>query len=196
MKLKLLLITVLLFSINSIAQDLNYKWSVEANYTVVPEEGFGGDYNIIEVGLKYRFVDLGFLQLGFGVNGGFANKNFDEASIDGRNNRYYIQPRLFSEFKIPGIERLRTGIGLGYSILNEDTSVISIGEDVSGNTTNGGFNFNLGVTYDITDRFFVQVQYDFINLNVRDEFIFQGEVIKPDFQEKLNNIKIGVGFRF
>lgn len=196
MKYKLLLIPVLLLSINSIAQNLNYKWSVEVNYAVVPEDGFGGDDNIIEIGMKYRFTDLSFLQLGFGVNGGFSNKNHEGASIDGRTNRYYIQPRLFSEFKIPGIERLRPTIGLGYSILNEDTSVISNGEDVSGNTTNGGFNFNLGVAYDITNRFFVQAQYDFINLNVRDEFIFQGEVIKPDYQEKLNNIKIGVGFRF
>ena len=196
MKYKLLLFPVLFFSINSMAQDLNYKWSVEANYAIVPDEGFGGDDNIIEIGLKYRFLDYDFVQIGLGINSGFSQKKFDELNIDGKVKRYYIQPRLFSEFKIPGLSKFHPSLGIGYSIINEDSAVISIGEDVSGNTVNGGFNFNLGVTYDITNRFFIQAQYDFINLNVRDEFIFQGEVIKPDFQEKLNNIKIGVGFRF
>ena len=196
MKYKLLLFPVLFFSINSMAQDLNYKWSVEANYAIVPDEGFGGDDNIIEIGLKYRFLDYDFVQIGLGINSGFSQKKFDELNIDGKVKRYYIQPRLFSEFKIPGLSKFHPSLGIGYSIINEDSAVISIGEDVSGNTLNGGFNFNLGVTYDITNRFFIQAQYDFINLNVRDEFIFQGEVIKPDFQEKLNNIKIGVGFRF
>ena len=196
MKIKLLLLPVLFFSINSIAQDLNYKWNVEANYSIIPEEGFGGDYNIIEFGIKYRFMDLEFLQLGFGINSGYSQKVFNELNIDGKVKRYYFQPRCFSEFKIPGLDRLRPTIGLGYSIMNEDSSVISIGEDVSGNTTNGGFNFNLGLTYDISDRFFIQAQYDFINLNVRDEFTFQGEVIKPNYNEKLNNLKVGVGFRF
>ena len=196
MKLKLLLLPVLFFSINSIAQDLIYKWNVEANYSIIPEEGFGGDHNIIELGIKYRFMDLEFLQLGLGINSGYSQNVFDELNIDGKVKRYYFQPRLFSEFNIPGLERLRPTIGLGYSIMNEDSSVISIGEDVSGNTTNGGFNFNLGLTYDISDRFFIQAQYDFINLNVRDEFTFQGEVIKPNYNEKLNNLKVGVGFRF
>lgn len=48
------------------------------------------------------------------------------------------------------------------------------------NTTNSGFNFNFGLSNDITKRFFIQDQYDFINLRVSDAFMFQGERVEPD----------------
>ena len=196
MKLKLLLVFLFLISMEAFAQD--QKWSVEANYGIVPNDGLGGDDNIIDIGLKYRFADLKFMQLGVGINAGFAKENFNDYDInlDGKTKDYYFQPRVFADFIIPGIEKLRPSIGLGYSIINSDTDVISIGEPINTNTTNGGFNFNLGLSYDITKRFFIQAQYDFINLKFKDEFNFQGEVIKPDITEKFNNIKLGVGFRF
>jgi outer membrane protein W len=192
----LLLGIVFLLSISAFAQQ-DKKWNVEANYTIIPNDGFGGDDDIIEIGLKYRFADLNFVQFGFGINAGFSNDNFnDTESVEGKFRGLYFQPRAFAEFSIPGIQKLRPSIGLGYSIVDEDLDVISIGEEIKINTTNGGFNFNIGVSYDITKRFFIQAQYDFISLKVRDEFLFQGEMIRSDFTAKLNNFKIGIGFRF
>lgn len=195
MKLKLLLVFLFLISIQAFAQD--QKWSVEVNYGIVPNEGLGSDDNILDFGLKYRFADIKFVQLGVGANVGFAKDNFkDISNVTGEETNFYLQPRVFADFIIPGIEKLKPSIGLGYSIINSDTDVISIGEPILTNTTNGGFNFNLGLSYDITKRFFIQAQYDFINLKFKDEFNFQGEVIKPNLTEKVSNIKLGVGFRF
>jgi len=196
MKFKLLFLFLFLVSIQAFAQDK--KWSVETNYSITTNEGVGADDNILELGLKYRFADFNFLQLGVGINSGFAHKEFDGSDIDvtGDVRDFYFQSRVFVDFIIPGLEKLRPSIGLGYSVINTDTDVISIGEPINQNTTNGGFNLNLGLSYDITKRFFVQAQYDFINFRIKDEFIFQGELINRDFTEKANNIKIGIGYRF
>lgn len=194
MKLKLLFVFLFLISFQTFAQE--QKWSVEANYAIIPDEGIGGNDDIFELGLKYRLADFGFANLGLSLNGGFSRETFENPNIDGDIKSYYFQPRLFSEFTIPGLNSLHPTLGIGYSFVNADSSIISLGEDISTNTTNGGFNMNVGLIYDITNRFFIQAQYDFISLNIRDEFLFQGEVIKPDFTEKLNNIKLGIGFRF
>lgn len=195
MNVKLLFGLLFLVSLTTFAQDK--KWSVEVNYGVIPDDGFGGDDNILDFGLKYRFADFNFMQLGFGVNAGYSKYDFVGFNGDGTlTESYYVQPRLFTEFIIPGSEKLRPSIGLGYSIVNEDFDGRIGNDNLIGNTTNGGFNFNLGLSYDITNSIFVQAQYDFINLNLRDEFSFQGVTVKPNINEKLNNVKLGVGFRF
>ena len=196
MRLYYFLFPALILSINSIAQKVNYKWNIETNYSIIPEEGFGGKSNIIELGLKYRFINSELLNLGVSFNTGYSQKNLDEFNIEGKIKSYYFQPRLISELYIPSLVRLRPTIGLGYSIVNENSSSISMGKEESINTTNGGFNLNLGLIYNISNRFFVQTQYDFINLNVRDEYTIQGELVNPNFNEKLNNLKVGIGLRF
>jgi opacity protein-like surface antigen len=192
---KLLLGFLFFISVYTFAQQ-DKKWSVEANYSIIPADGLGGADDIFELGIKYRFTDFNFFNLGLSLNGGFSNEKFDIPNVEGKLNTYYLQPRIFSEISIPGINRLRPNISLGYSLVNEDSSVISMGDDFSGNSTNGGFNINLGLMYDISDQFFIQAQYDFINLNIKDEIDFEGETIQRDFTEKLNNIKLGIGFRF
>lgn len=195
MKQKLLIAFLFLISIQAFAQD--QKWSVEANYQVIPIEGLEGEDNIIDLGLKYRFADFKFVQLGLGANVGFSKNKFNDIpSMNGEATSYYFQPRIFTDFRIPGIEKLRPSVGLGYSIINSNVDVMTVGGDIKANTSNGGFNFNLGLSYDITKRFFIQAQYDFINLNVNNEYSFQGELVKPDYNRKQTNLKVGVGFRF
>lgn len=197
MRLKfLLLFSFAICSMSSFyAQDKN--WSVEVNYGVVPQDGFGGEDNILDLGLKYRFLNFKFLELGVGVNGGFSRLDLVNTSGGGGlTESFYIQPRLFSEFSIPGSERLRPSIGLGYSIVKQEFEQRFGESQTIGDTTNGGFNFNLGLSYDITKRFFVQAQYDFINLKLNDEIQFEGENVRQNGNTKLNNIKLGLGFRF
>jgi opacity protein-like surface antigen len=195
MDVKLLFGLLFLVCVTAVAQDK--KWSVDANYAVIPDDGFGGDNNVIDFGLKYRFADFDFLQLGFGVNGGFS-KN-DVLGFNGNGSltkSFYVQPRVFSEFIIRGSEKLRPSIGLGYSIVNDDVEGRLDNENIMWITTNGGFNLNLGLSYDITTSLFVQVQYDLINVNYRDEITFQGVTTKQNFNDNLNNVRLGVGFRF
>lgn len=69
MKQQLLIAFLMLLSIQAFAQDK--KWSVEANYTIIHEDRPLDGTNVIELGLKYRFVNFIFANLGVSFNGGF-----------------------------------------------------------------------------------------------------------------------------
>lgn len=184
-----------LVSVTAFAQDK--KWSVEANYRVIPNDGLGADDNVLDFGLKDRFADFRFMQLGLGVNGSFSKVDIVGRNGDGTLTKSLsLQPRFLSEFIIPGSEKLRPSIGLGYSIVNDDFEGRLANDNIIGNITNGGFNFNLGLSYDITKSIFVQAQYDFINMNYRDEFTFRNATVKPNYNDKLNNVRLGLGFCF
>jgi len=134
----------------------------------------------LEFGIKYRFADFEFFNLGIGLNGGYFIGNNSVSIADEQSNTSVFQPRIFSEFNLPFSKKLKPHLGLGYSYVN-----VTSPSDIS----RGGFNFNFGISYDISDRWFIQLQYDFINLTGQD-------LGNSSFEERLNNIKLGVGFRF
>lgn len=196
MKARLLILFSIFVITCSFSQEK--KWNVEVNYTVIPEEGFGGDRNFLDTGIKYRFVKLGIFDVGFGVNGGFWTANIDNTGFENRRDKQYlIQPRFFTELQIPGLNKLRPSLGLGYSFVNTVSDfTFSNGNKGSNSSWDQGINLNLGLSYDITNRFFVQAQYDFIDLTV-DNDIPEGVILlSSDTNFDINNLRIGLGFRF
>lgn len=196
MKSRLFFILSILALTSSFAQEK--RWNVETNYTIVPGDGVFGEDNFIDVGVKYRFVKLGIFNLGFGVNGGFSRFNVENTGFESRTDKtYLIQPRLFTDVQIPGLNKLRPSLGLGYSFVNVVSDLtFSNGNEGSNSSWNQGFNFNLGLSYDISRRFFIQAQYDFIDLtpneDVPDNIVF----LNPPVNGDINNIRLGLGFRF
>lgn len=197
MKSRLLLFLSILVTVQCVTSQ-EKKWNVEANYAIVASDGFSGDYDFIDVGIKYRFVRLGIVRLGFGINGGYTRNTAENTGFESRiDDTYLIQPRFFSELSIPGLESLRTSVGLGYSLVNDVTNFTTT-NDIEGSNSgwNQGFNFNLGLSYNFSRRFFIQAQYDFIDLtpeNSDDDGVF---VFSSEGTGNLNNIRIGLGFRF
>ena len=59
----------------------------------------------------------------------------------------------------------------------------------SSSQTESGINLNLGVVYDITDRLFAQVQYDFVKIGV------DNEVPDIKYNTNISILKIGLGYR-
>jgi len=174
MKARLLSLLVLFAFASTFAQEK--KWNVETNYAVVPAAGFGGNDNVFELGLKYRLLQNETLNLGLSVNGGFFQE--DSPLLPGNNGsetNYIIQPRVFSEFNLPFSKRLTPSLGIGYSYLSGFE-----------NRTEpfGGFNLNVGLSYDITGSWFIQFQYDRVSLSAIDN------------SEAFNNFRLGIGFRF
>ena len=167
---KLLLGFLFFISVYTFAQQ-DKKWSIEANYSLVPSNGFFGKDNLIDLGLKYRFIENNLLNAGISLNSAYfiGNDNFTIPVND--NNFFIFQPRVFSEFNLPFSEKLKPTLGLGYSFFSGTSEPIN------------GFNVNIGLIYEISDKWFIQSHYDWIDL-------------KSNPSEGYNNIRIGTGFRF
>jgi|TARA_B110000091_G_C13527043_1_gene354780 opacity protein-like surface antigen len=191
MKQNLLVGLLLIFTLNAFSQDS--KFSLEVNYPIAIDQNFLGEdsYGIIDLGLKYRFVELNPVKLGISLNGGVLvdNSNQNNSPQDFLVTTYIIQPKIFAELNIESIENFRPFIGLGYTFMNFQLSGSNNGMDVSGESDKlNGFGLNFGITYDISRKIFIQAQYDFTKLNVDDV---------PDikFNTNVNLLKIGIGFR-
>lgn len=195
MKQKLLLAFLLIVTIKTFSQDS--KFSLEANFPIPIGDNFlGENYSgIVDVGAKYRFLQNDLLNLGASINFGYV-QNTKSGATD--LNQLFdvkilpIQPRIFAEFNIPNLESLHPQVGLGYSILiynakADGINTSNLPADIDDNES--GFNFNLGLAYDLSDQFFLQVQYDFIKIGV------ENGVPDISYNTNINIVKLGVGFR-
>ena len=194
MKQKWLVTLLLIFTIKSFSQDS--KFSIEAHYPIPLGDNFIGESykGIIDVGARYRFSHLTFVNIGASLNGGVlrndTNINDGFVDLDVRVISYMIQPRIFAELDLASITTLHPFIGLGYTFMIFDASGAHNGVDVSAlDETRSGINVNLGVAYDINEKLSIQVQYDFVRLGVN------GEVLDSAFNKNVTLLKIGLGYR-
>jgi len=183
MKQTFLLTLLLIFSIKSFSQDS--KFSLELNYPIPTDNNFVGEsYNgIIDIGADYRIAKLNPVNIGISLNSGvLVNNEFHDFKVIS----YVIQPRIFGELDLESIDRFHPTIGLGYTIMVFNASGTNL-PDAS--DTESGFNFNFGLAYDMTEKLFVQAQYDFVKLGVDNDI--------PDikFNTNVNILKIGLGYR-
>ncbi|CAM4158092.1 outer membrane beta-barrel protein [Zobellia roscoffensis] len=195
-KFYFLTVSVFFFSVSVFAQD--QKWSVEASYPISVGDEIGNDApGIIDVGVRYRFLDFNIVKIGAGINAGVFKKNisdeFEPVFTDFDETNWLIQPKVFAEFTIPGIQKLHPSVGLGYTYIESKFEGESYAFGSFENTVSyGGLNLNLGVSYDITNRLFVQAQYDFVRY--RDERNSEGQEYTAEYN--LGYLKFGAGFRF
>lgn len=193
MKQKLLLILLLILTIKSFSQDS--KFSIELNYPIPIDNNFVGEnYNgIIDFGAAYRFANLNPLKMGASLNGGILvnNSNQNNGFRNFKVTSYVIQPRIFGELNLKSLEKFHPTVGLGYTVMVFNASGTNNGIDVSdGDITDDGFNFNSGLKYDINEKVFAQVQYDFVKLGV------DNDIPDTKFNRNINILKIGLGYRF
>jgi opacity protein-like surface antigen len=191
MNQKLLLIVLFIFTIKSFSQDS--KFSIEANYPFAIDNNFLGEdsYGLVDLGLKYRFAEFNPIQIGVSINGGVLidNSNQNNSPKDFLVTTYSIQPKIFTELNLESMEKLHPFLGLGYTFMNFQLSGSNNGMDVSGESDSlSGFGLNIGAAYDISNKVFVQVLYDFTKLNVDDV---------PDikYNTNVNLLKIGIGLK-
>ena len=206
--MKKTLLTFVLALVTFILHAQDQKWSVEANYplNVTNGSGFGEKDGILDLGIKYRFVALGLVKVGAGVNTSFLinNSNFIYGSqenpsveFDYKSNSLLIQPKIFAELSLPGFPKLKPQVGLGYSLIIDD-AYFKDGDNVifDESDTDGGLNLNLGLSYDISKRLFIQIQYDYFNIYRKGETNIDDVTVPYDFKENTGLLKAGVGFRF
>lgn len=192
MKQKLVLVLLLIFTIKSFSQDS--KFSIEANDPIAVGDNFLGKIydGIIDIGAKYRFSDFKIVTLGASINGGFLKNSKTNTTNAFDVNVYPIQPRVFAEFNILKLSKFHPQIGLGYSFLifRAKPNLVSpsyLATDLD--ITKKGMNLNLGLSYDITDQFFLQAQYDFIKVKA------DHGIADTKYNTNISLLKFGLGFR-
>jgi opacity protein-like surface antigen len=192
MKQKLLLTLFLIFTIKTFSQD--YKFSLEANFPIPVGDNFLGENygGIIDIGAKYRFTELKIVNIGASINGGFLKNSKADNNNMFDVNVYPIQPRIFAELNIESLSKLHPQIGLGYSFLIFKAKSNGINPDFLESNidrTEDGINLNFGLSYDITNKLFLQAQYDFVKIGV------DNDVPDIKYNTNINILKLGLGFR-
>lgn len=168
------------------------KWTVEASYPIPIDDNFMGEnYNgILDIGAKYRFLHLNILNVGASLNGGalIYNSTNNVGIEDYKVVAYPIQSKVFAELDLASMPKFHPFVGLGYTLIVFDAE--ATGDTVSGEaTTQDGMNTNFGIAYNITDKLFAQVQYDFVRLGLN------GEIVDSKYNRNVNILKVGLGFR-
>ena len=188
---RILVLTVILFlSLKSIAQDSNF--SMELNYPMTLDSYFiGENYNgIIDLGLDYVFESSNTVNFGLSFNASIlqnnANKNLGNSF---KVTSYVLQPRVVAVGNSALLGGFSPSAGLGYSFFVFDITGSSNGFTDAAGDTQSGLNLNLGLAYDLSERFFAQMQYDFMRTSVADG------VPNIKYNTNVNLLKIGIGYR-
>ncbi|MVO08375.1 outer membrane beta-barrel protein [Flavobacterium sp. TP390] len=170
------------------------KLSIELNYPIPVDNNFiGKNYNgIVDIGAKYKIIDKNILDFGVAFNTGLLvfNNSKDSFTQNFKVYAYPIQPKIYCEFNIKNVEKLHPYTSLGYSFIVFKATGTNNGYDISNfNDTQSGLNLNLGLSYDITNRFFVNGQFDFIKLQK------ENGIPNSTYNTSVNLIKFGIGLR-
>lgn len=189
---RFLMVCVFLASINSYGQESN--WSIEANFPYTfgdnfVDEGYNG---ILDAGLKYRIQEFTAFDVGASLNAGLFTRDdsrFSNSNQEINGTAILIQPRVFARFKLRSMPQLHPMIALGYSIFAFNINQENFnGANFQQNASDSGINLNLGVAYDVSEKLFFQLQYDYIRLNT-------SNTRDTPYNRNVNILKLGVGYR-
>jgi hypothetical protein len=195
MKKIILILISLTFVQTSLAQlkrfslDFSYPYSLDKN--ILKEDYVG----LVDVGLKYRIIKAPIINLGVAFNGSLfkANevKTFNLENVD--LNAYFVQPKLFFEFNLKQLTKLRPYLAIGYSYnvtenLSLQTSTMNTSQtNVTFTIKEQGIILNTGISLDLSSWFYLHAQYDFLRLK---------NINNPELETQNTNIvKAGIGFR-
>lgn len=187
MKCNLFIVLIFLFSIKLFSQDS--KFSIELNYPIPVDKNFIGENykGVIDLGISYKVFKFNSVNLGVSTNVGILKYDSNRGyKITSR----YFQPRIFTSLMLKNLEKLQPSIALGYTIMKFDAAGNNDGFiDSYENDSLNGFNVNLGLAYDVLNRVFVKIQYDFVKLKSEN-------VPDVKFNTHVNLFKVGLGYRF
>ncbi|WP_291083085.1 outer membrane beta-barrel protein [Flavobacterium sp. BFFFF1] len=188
----------LLLVFYSLANAQHSKFSVEASYPLTTGQNFiGQDYNgVLDLGVKYKITTMPLVNLGASVNASLLKYRIEggyspalDAYVGFKTSLYLIQPRVYAEINLKRITKLHPSIGLGYSFFlfktNFDSGYFS---DESNNEW--GINLNLGLSYDLLSRMYIQAGYDFIKLTQ-----LKDGTPSTSYHTNAGIIKLGLGIR-
>lgn len=180
----LMFLTPIIFSQES-------KFSIEANIPVAIEDNFLANYynGVVDVGAKFRVLQLKNIDFGASLNSGLFSTDIwrRNGHISNIIDAYSIQSIFFTELKFKTIPKLKPILGIGYTsfIFRQIQNQYNLGYI----NNSGGLNLNFGFSYYLTDKLFLQSQYDFIKIAPLTN------TPEKKYNTHLSMLKFGIGFR-
>jgi hypothetical protein len=174
--------------LNRFSLDFSYPYSLDSNFLKENYEG------LVDIGLKYRIIKAPVINIGIAFNGSLFKANeistFNQENLN--LNAYFVQPKIFFEFNLKQVTRLRPYFAVGYSHnIKEEIYLqptLSAGEtNVVFTIKEEGIVLNTGISFDLTSWLYLHAQYDFLRLK---------NINNPELEtQNTNIIKAGIGFR-
>ncbi|PWH84377.1 hypothetical protein DIS18_07530 [Algibacter marinivivus] len=190
-KQSIIIVLILFYSANVFTQDS--RLNLEVNYPIPIDDNFIGRSfkGFIDLGLKYHFSKVKPINLGVSINAGLLKNNKDDRIQPFDVNMTILQPRLFAEFSIKSLTKFHPSVGFGYSFISAKArNFDNFNTQINTSENVNGFNLNLGIALDVSEKLFTQFQYDFIKINL------DKGVPKNKYNSNVNILKIGLGYRF
>jgi len=187
---KLILIITLVAGITVFGQDNKTSATLTLPFTTKP---FSYSDNL-NLGLQYRFIEAGPVVIGVSTNFSYLQRKTQLGSTTAKLIGTTVQPRVFGELNIPAIEKLKPSLALGYTWINYKSKIAG----QSSKTDEKGFNMNIGLSYYMSDSFFLIAHLDRSRLVIEYEIVDLSSPVINNFKEAYwsNLLNIGVGFRF
>ena len=171
-------------------QGQSSNFNVEVSYPLPVGNNFiqRNYYGIIDLGAGYRFARPNPVSIGVSFHGSVLKiNNIDDIGINGvRVNSYWFKPRIFAELTQEVLGGFQPSLGLGYSFLSFDVIEEDLGNQDS---TEAGFNLNVGLAYNFSKLLYAKFQYDFIKLGLDDDI--------PDisYNNSIHVLYLGLGIK-
>jgi hypothetical protein len=172
MKKYILIILFITWTIKGFSQDARLNVDVNIPFPVghnIIEKDYNG---VIDVGMKYNFIEISKLRFGISLNTGLI-KNSD-VSV----STLMLKPRLNAELEIL---KITPSVGVGYSVFKYFMDNPS-GQD----KTNDGLNFNFGIRYRIISVIYINFSCDVIKFRTE-------KAISNNNYDNFKNFEIGLG---
>ncbi|TYP70889.1 outer membrane protein with beta-barrel domain [Aquimarina intermedia] len=181
------------------AQDKPIRIAV--HYPISLSDNANNVDGIVGANIKYSIYESPILTLGASYTLDYFRNAEIQNVFEVKNNAFFNHLDLYSEFKLPGIQKLHPYVSLGYTLLYNSFESTANDFTYSENdmpfqsnekTTDSshGANLKLGLSYDITSVIFIQTYYQY--LKIFDKEIYYEGVDNVAY----NHLTIGIGFKF
>ena len=135
-------------------------------------------------------MEAGPVRIGISANASYLKNAIVLGSVTLKESAFLVQPRVFAELNLESIPKFKPFFGLGYTFTSIKTKFDGSNGEPDSKNNYGGLNVNLGAAYNISNRWFVHLQYDATKLSreVQDQEL--------SFSNNITLLKVGLGLRF
>lgn len=195
MKKNITLIFLLILNLTTYAQIK--KFSIDINYPLAINNSITQVNGIVGGSFKYRFKEFDGMTIGAVYTYDLATEKIDAYPSSLKHTYHFNHLGGLAEFKFKAVKKLHPFVQAGYTLLTTKSTITfssSTQPDLPKNETkvesNSGFNIGAGASYDIAERFYLQLYYHYIRV-----YSPQADTNKTAVYY-YDQAKLGVGYRF